>query len=691
MRSSLRIGIISINIVFLSIGFLLKHIPMSSLVGYYYFNQSITAHFNPEIIDGDEKDLLVLAIKADPLNYQAYRLLGTLYFDEGDFKNAIGQLNIYLEMDPRNTDALMLLGDAYEKTNQYTLAVTEYEKIAEIEAGNLETFKKLANLYNKIGEKKKYFSALYQIALLTADQEEKLSILDEMRSFSEQMELEPGIPLGFGRQSSAVINKNNELFILTTCKNYPNLLIITSSRNYGDTWGKSEILYVGNDLDGTLAIDRSGVIHTAFGEQNGTLFYTNSQTNFSSLLVVAEEADSRQIAIDKDELVHIAWVNQSSQILYREISGNKTVSETEFVAVGWHPSLSADKNPSISYNQPVVFPHSDGGVLFTEKISNKWSTGIKISGDNTWAGASVLVTNENVIHVAFIENTASSPRLIYATRDIDGEWKLSSIDSTYIPYIPVEYSFGGRTSPDIRYAGNKIFFLWRAGTDKSPIVMRIFDIKSQQFEDEKILGNLNNAPFNYAPSFVDFQLIHAFPAFLWAKDGSPVINSVELISSQDLGSNINTPFPILTSIAATKTIKVTATPPNSQTWFRLRNQWNPYCLASMGDSKSIGNPVAMGDCNSANSLWQWIGQEIRNAWNPYCLGSKGNSKELDNPVSMEECGSVNAFWEWDGVQIRNNLNPYYLGSIGPSKAIDNPVVMGACCQANAYWYIEAIP
>ena len=690
MRRSLRIGIIGISIVFLSIGFLLKHIPMSSLVGYYYFNQSITAHFNPEITGRNEKDFLILAIKANPLNYQAYRRLGFLYFDEGDYKNAISQLNIYLEMDPRSTSDLILLGDAYEKTNEYTLAVTEYEKVMVIEADNLETLKKLANLYGEMGEKKKYFSTLYQIALLTADQEEKWFVLDEMRSFSDQIELESGIPLGYGRQSSAVINENNELFILTTCKNFPNLLIITSSRNHGKTWEKSEILYVGYNLDGTLTIDHSGIIHTAFGEQDGTLFYTNSQVNFSSLLVVAEEADSRQIAIDKDMVVHIAWINQNSQILHREIFRNKIVSEIEFVAVGWHPSLSADKNLSISYNQPMVFPNSEGGVFFTEKMSNKWSTSIKISGDNTWAGASVLVTNENVIHVAFIENTASSPRLVYATRGLDGKWNLSSIDNTYFPYIPVELSFGGRTSPDIRYANNKIFFLWRAGTDKSPIVMRIFDIKSQQFEDEKVLGNLNNAPFNYAPSFIDSQIIQASPAFLWAMNGSPVIYSVET-SSQDLESNITKPFPTLTSIAATEAIKVTPTPTPLPKWFRLRNQWNPYCLASMGDSKSIGNPVAMGDCNSANSLWQWDGQEIHNAWSPYCLGSKGDSKKLDNPIIMEECGNANVFWQWDGVQIRNTLNPYYLGSIGPSTLIDNPVVMGACCQANAYWYIETVP
>jgi hypothetical protein len=124
--------------------------------------------------------------------------------------------------------------------------------------------------------------------------------------------------------------------------------------------------------------------------------------------------------------------------------------------------------------------------------------------------------------------------------------------------------------------------------------------------------------------------------------------------------------------------------------FRIRNRWNPYCLASIGNSKEIDNRVGMGTCDSSNSIWRWDEQQLRNGWNPNCLGSIGNSKEIDNRVVMGSCGQSNAVWRWDGDQIRNGWNPYCLGSIGNSKAVDNPIVMGSCGQSNAQWYIEEI-
>jgi hypothetical protein len=128
----------------------------------------------------------------------------------------------------------------------------------------------------------------------------------------------------------------------------------------------------------------------------------------------------------------------------------------------------------------------------------------------------------------------------------------------------------------------------------------------------------------------------------------------------------------------------------SSSGFRIRNRWNPNCLASIGNSKAIDNRVGMGTCDSSNSIWRWDDQQIRNGWNPHCLGSLGNSKEIDNTVVMGACGQSNAVWRWDGQQIRNGWNPFCLGSIGNSKAVDNPVVMGACGQSNAEWYIEKI-
>ncbi|MEP0910894.1 RICIN domain-containing protein [Leptolyngbya sp. GB1-A1] len=124
--------------------------------------------------------------------------------------------------------------------------------------------------------------------------------------------------------------------------------------------------------------------------------------------------------------------------------------------------------------------------------------------------------------------------------------------------------------------------------------------------------------------------------------------------------------------------------------FRIRNRWHPNCLASIGNSQAIDNPVVMGACGQSNAEWRWDGQQIRNGWHPNCLASIGNSQAIDNPVVMGACGQSNAEWRWDGQQIRNGWHPNCLASIGNSQAIDNPVVMGACGQSNAEWYTEVI-
>lgn len=134
----------------------------------------------------------------------------------------------------------------------------------------------------------------------------------------------------------------------------------------------------------------------------------------------------------------------------------------------------------------------------------------------------------------------------------------------------------------------------------------------------------------------------------------------------------------------------TPQPPPNPTYFRIRNRWNPYCLASLGDSKQLDNKVGMGTCDSLNSLWRWDGKQLKNAWNPNCLGSYGPSKNIDNPIVMGSCGQSNAFWHKEGEQVKNDWNPYCLGSLGNSTAVNNSVGMGACGQTNASWYFESV-
>jgi hypothetical protein len=131
-------------------------------------------------------------------------------------------------------------------------------------------------------------------------------------------------------------------------------------------------------------------------------------------------------------------------------------------------------------------------------------------------------------------------------------------------------------------------------------------------------------------------------------------------------------------------------PPVINQRFRLRNNENPYCLASIGNSQVLDNQVGMGDCDSPSAIWLWDGQEIHNGWNPYCLASIGDSKEIYNTVVMGTCNQSNAIWQWNGQEVQNGWNPYCLASVGTSKEIDNPVLMGECGLKNAQWYIETV-
>jgi Ricin-type beta-trefoil lectin domain len=141
---------------------------------------------------------------------------------------------------------------------------------------------------------------------------------------------------------------------------------------------------------------------------------------------------------------------------------------------------------------------------------------------------------------------------------------------------------------------------------------------------------------------------------------------------------------------------------------RFVNTWTNTCLASKGDSKAIDNPVVVSNCSIKtapnNGMWyavingesvtpdvMWYvssNGEIRNAWTNTCLASLGDSKAIDNPVVVAACsGAANTLW---GIasngEVKNRWTNTCLASYGDSKAIDNRVVVAACSRnANILW------
>jgi hypothetical protein len=55
-----------------------------------------------------------------------------------------------------------------------------------------------------------------------------------------------------------------------------------------------------------------------------------------------------------------------------------------------------------------------------------------------------------------------------------------------------------------------------------------------------------------------------------------------------------------------------------------------------------------GACGQSNAQWEIRGRHIINVWHGGCLASIGNSRQIDNPVVMTlggACGQSNAEWQ----------------------------------------------
>ncbi len=530
MKASLRKLILGGNIALLFAGLLMNYRPMKGVIGDIFYNQVVSNVVNSDFLDVNNVNLLIFTTQIDPLNNEAHYLLAAHYFSEGDYLNSIKQLKAFVEIDPTSSDAFMGLGDSYWEIGELDLAIDQYKKAAQLDPANLELLQYLSKKYDETGRLLEQFNTLYAIATLSSDSQERLSASNELSKISveisSQLALAPGIPLGFGRQSSAALGENSKLYLLSRSHVYPNMIVITTSPDYGKTWDAVRALYVGIDLDGALTIDSKGIVHLVYGDKNGKLIYTNSQSDFESSVVITEHADARQIAVSDDGIVHLVWVDPQSNVWHQEIKDSQILSEAELISKGRFPSLAVSKNSVfVTYNSSVVFPNSDGRVYFIEKKGSEWLPSVIISADHTWSGASALAIDRNGIpYVIYIEDSKPVPKLIIGTRNRNGKWKIMKLDDVYSPYIPniPGLPFGGRASPSVTVFGEDVYFLWRSNASESPIVIRVFNFSTEVFSSEMILGELWDAPFNNSPSFVTFQSSLDSPLVLWPEDGHPV-------------------------------------------------------------------------------------------------------------------------------------------------------------------------
>ena len=530
MRKPTTPRILLINFFVVFLGLVVWKIPFSSLLSEYYLNQGLAESLVNGMDSQSAIEYFLRAAAVDPGNYGAHYWLGTLYYEEQEYEKAAKHFRAYLDITPLNANIFFYLGESNFNLGQHDAAAAAYSDALRLDPRNISFLEVITERYKAMGRDFEYFDSLYRLALLTPDatQRSKYSseLADILERSQQQIPIQTGSPLGFGRQTSVAANMDGTLFLLARSFNYPNLIVVSSSEDKGKTWTVIKLLdviYEGRDADGTLTVDSKGVVHLFYGVIGRESLYTNSTSNFDTRLLVSENGNSRQMAVDSIGTAHLVWNGGESNIFHAEISLGKLMG-IETVATGVFPSLAIDgENLIVTYNSDVTFPDQSGGVFISEKLNGQWSTGEKISRESVWAGASVAGVLNGHIYVLYIEDADIHPILVFARRDGRNHWEISEADETYIPYIPQGLPFGGRTAPGIKVTDTHIYLLWRSGLETSPIILKSIGVMDENIDDIQVLGELGDEPFSASPSFVmDFSHSESV-GVLWKQNGQPVV------------------------------------------------------------------------------------------------------------------------------------------------------------------------
>jgi len=102
----------------------------------------------PPSFDPNQHDSMIAQFiekaKSDPKDFQSKMMLGNIYYDKGDFAEAIPWYEEALKLQPENTDILVDLGVCFREMKAYNRALELFDR-----ALKLDPVKKQA-LYNQI-------------------------------------------------------------------------------------------------------------------------------------------------------------------------------------------------------------------------------------------------------------------------------------------------------------------------------------------------------------------------------------------------------------------------------------------------------------------------------------------------------------------------------------------------------------
>lgn len=100
--------------------------------------------------DGDIAKAISLyksAIEADNSFIEAYQKLGTIYYLQNSYEEAITLLNSLLIISPTNFDAHFILGNIHSKSGKYTKALYHYEQALITNPNDAKLYQNMASAY----------------------------------------------------------------------------------------------------------------------------------------------------------------------------------------------------------------------------------------------------------------------------------------------------------------------------------------------------------------------------------------------------------------------------------------------------------------------------------------------------------------------------------------------------------------
>lgn len=153
-RASLWIKIGALLIV---VAFVVAYIPalMDADVGSFFssiFKGTPAGTTAEEGANQAQIDSLKEAIKKDPKDLQSIIQLGNLYYDTGDYKNAVTYYEMALAIDPKDYNVMTDMGSAYFALNNLDKALEVFQKVNQEQPDHALAWYNLGVVYKAKGD-----------------------------------------------------------------------------------------------------------------------------------------------------------------------------------------------------------------------------------------------------------------------------------------------------------------------------------------------------------------------------------------------------------------------------------------------------------------------------------------------------------------------------------------------------------